>query len=248
MFLDRVAAGDGRWQWGEEAPGRSAEPPIVAGARDGRHRQRPDGRDDRLRVLFRRLRDPIDPRPLESAPAMPLLPAPFNPMLRLWFACLIFFFAGVAGTARAAVVEIGMPAPALAGTLISGERFDLADLRGKIVLVNFYSSYCKGCAYEIGMLETYRDEHQKEGFEVLMLGVDPVADKARVARMLGTYNLQGAMVDELDQCGFERRYPTPTAFVIDREGVVRDKLWGSKTLPRLRQLLAPYLTSTKPTQ
>ena len=143
--------------------------------------------------------------------------------------------------AGAAPVEIGQPAPALRGTLVSGDHFDLTDYRGKVVLVNFYSSFCKSCAYEIGNLETYRDDHRDEGFEILMLGVDRLQDKSRVARMLGTYNLQGAMVDELEECGFERRYPTPTSFIIDRDGVVRDKASGSKTLPRLRELIAPHL-------
>lgn len=151
-----------------------------------------------------------------------------------------FVLAAVSGPCLAAV-ELDAPAPALRGTLVSGDRFDLADYRGKVVLINFYSSYCKGCAYEIGSLETFRDDHRDEGFEVLVLGVDRPADKGRVARMLGIYNLQGAMVDELDECGFERRYPTPTAFVVDREGVVREKLSGAKSLPRMRELLAPYL-------
>lgn len=151
-----------------------------------------------------------------------------------------FVLAAVSGPCLAAV-ELDAPAPALRGTLVSGDRFDLADYRGKVVLINFYSSYCKGCAYEIGSLETFRDDHRDEGFEVLVLGVDRPADKGRVARMLGIYNLQGAMVDELDECGFERRYPTPTAFVVDREGVVREKLSGAKSLPRMRELLAPHL-------
>lgn len=141
----------------------------------------------------------------------------------------------------AAAVEMGEPAPPLKGTLVSGETFDLADYRGKVVLVNFFSSYCKGCAYEIGSLETFRDDFKDRGFEILVIGVDRPVDKARVARMLGTYNLQGAMASDLDECGFERSYPTPTAFVVDRDGVVREKLWGAKTLPRLRELLSPYL-------
>lgn len=143
--------------------------------------------------------------------------------------------------ALAAVVEIDQPAPPLKGTLVSGDRFDLADYKGKVVLVNFYSSYCKGCAYEIGTLETYRDDMKDRGFDILMIGVDRAEDKARVARMLGIYNLQGAMASDLDETGFERSYPTPTAFVIDREGIVRAKLWGAKTLPRMRELMNPFL-------
>ena len=139
-------------------------------------------------------------------------------------------------------VELGEPAPPLKGVLVSGDNFDLAEHRGKVVLVNFYSSYCRQCALEIGTIEVAMETYGPRGLVVIMLGVDKLEDKGRVARMLGIYNLQGGMVDELTECGFERRYPTPTAFLIDREGIVREKLWGVKSPPRMRDLLAPYFT------
>lgn len=144
-------------------------------------------------------------------------------------------------TLAVAVVEIDQPAPPLRGTLVSGDKFDLADYRGKVVLVNFYSSYCRFCALEIGTLETFHDDLKDRGFEVIVIGVDALEDKGRVARMLGIYNLQGAMADELDETGFERRYPTPTAYLIDRDGIVRSKTTGPKTTSRMRELLGPYL-------
>ncbi|MDX2093223.1 MAG: TlpA disulfide reductase family protein, partial [Kofleriaceae bacterium] len=149
-------------------------------------------------------------------------------------------FVLVALEARA-IVEIDQPAPALKGTLLSGDKFDLAAYKGKVVLVNFYSSYCRHCALEIGSIETYRDDMKDRGFEVLVIAIDRATDKDRVAHALSTYNLQGAMAAELEESGFERSYPTPTAFVIDREGIVRAKLWGAKTLPRMRELMTPFL-------
>lgn len=146
----------------------------------------------------------------------------------------------LATVARADVVELDAPAPVLKGTLLSGDPFDLADWRGKVVLVNFYSSYCRLCALEIGTLESAVEEYGRRGLVVLMLGVDRMEDKARVARMLGIYNLQGAMVDELTETGFQRRYPTPTTYLIDREGIVRQRMTGAKAPPRMHALLAPY--------
>ena len=58
----------------------------------------------------------------------------------------------LAAWAAQALPLIGEPAPALKGKLFNGEELDLARMRGKVVLVNFYSSYCKFCAYEIGLL------------------------------------------------------------------------------------------------
>ena len=141
------------------------------------------------------------------------------------------------------VAEPGEPPPALKGTLFSGQAFDLAQMRGKVVLVNFYSSYCSFCAYEIGNLENFYEQHRDQGFEVIVVGIDSLEDRPRVERMLGIYGLPGVMADDLEKSGFERKYPTPTAFLIDRDGILRSQTRGAKqpfyyaekVLPLLRQ-------------
>jgi len=156
---------------------------------------------------------------------------------------LIAAFVGILlwSAVASAVPELDQPAPALKGTFFSGAALDLEKMRGKVVLVNFYSSYCKFCAYEIGNLEAFYEAHRAQGFEVIALGVDEVSDRGRVARTLDLYGLPGAMVDELQANGFGRRYPTPTAFVIDREGVLRHKQWGAKTAPYFKEVVVPLL-------
>ena len=67
-------------------------------------------------------------------------------------AALLLAWALIMSTAVQAAPQIDEPAPALRGVLFSGAEFDLARMGGKVVLVNFYSSYCKFCAYEIGLL------------------------------------------------------------------------------------------------
>jgi len=151
----------------------------------------------------------------------------------------------VCAAAAHASPELDLPAPPLRGTLFSGAAFDLEQMRGKVVLVNFYSSYCKFCAYEIGNLEAFYEAHQGEGFEVIALGVDEISDRSRVARMLGIYNLPGTMVDELQENGFGRRYPTPTAFVIDRRGIVRYRQWGAKSPHFYGEVVLPLLRSER---
>ena len=147
----------------------------------------------------------------------------------------------LAAAAAWAMPEVDQPAPALKGTLFSGKPFNLRDMRGKVVLVNFYSSYCKHCAYEIGNLETFYEQHREQGFEVVVVGVDALGDRHRVARMVALYGLQGVMADDLEESGFERRYPTPTAFVIDREGILRSRTKGSKTPHYFAEHVLPLL-------
>jgi peroxiredoxin len=158
-----------------------------------------------------------------------------------WIARLLFAAMLMFALRAHAVPEIGEPAPPLKGTLLTGEAFDLAQMRGKVVLVNFYSSYCKYCAYEIGNVETIYEKYRSAGLEVIELSVDDLADRERVQRMLNIYGLPGAMVDDLRESGFERRYPTPTAFLIDRKGILRHKQWGAKTAPYFKEVVVPLL-------
>jgi peroxiredoxin len=139
---------------------------------------------------------------------------------------------------------LGQPAPPLKGRLLSGEPFDLAQLHGKVVLVNFYSSYCKFCAYEIGNLEAYYQTNRDRGFEVIAVAVDALSDRERVARNLALYGIPGVLAEELESNGFARRYPTPTAFIVDRDGVLRHKLTGAKGPRHYQELVAPLLSET----
>jgi peroxiredoxin len=156
-------------------------------------------------------------------------------------ACLGLLLALVTVRTALALPEIDQPAPPLKGTLFSGASFDLTQMRGKVVLVNFYSSYCKFCAYEIGTLEAFYEEHREQGFEVIAVGVDAPEDRERVQRMLGIYNLPGTMAASLEESGFGRRYATPTAFVIDRAGILRHRIVGAKGPRHYQELVLPLL-------
>ena len=170
-----------------------------------------------------------------------MVPLPSKLRYELYRTCLLILLACGAGPALA-VPEIDQPAPALKGHLFSGAPFDLAQMRGKVVLVNFYSSYCSFCAYEIGLLEALYERYRADGLEVIAVGVDAPEDRARVERMLGIYNLPGTMTSELAENGFARRYPTPTAFIIDREGVLRSRITGAKRPHHYQELVIPLLS------
>ena len=140
-----------------------------------------------------------------------------------------------------AVPEIGEPAPALKGTLFSGQPFDLAAMRGKVVLINYYSSYSKQCAFEIGSVEAFLEENRDKGLVVVYIGVDRPQDRHRVERMVELYNLQGMMSNELEENGFGEKYRAPRAFVVDRQGIVRSREFGGKTPVYFQKYLAPVL-------
>ena len=145
------------------------------------------------------------------------------------------------GSANAAP-EIGEPAPALKGTLFSGKPFDLAQMRGKVVMINYYSSYAKQSAFEIGNIESFLESHQDQGLVVIFVGVDRAQDRHRVERMVNLYNLEGIMTQDLEENGFGEKYRAPRAFVIDRKGIVRSRESGGKTPHYFRKFLIPLLS------
>ncbi len=162
--------------------------------------------------------------------------------MKIFYARLALLFVTLfAALPAGAVPEIGEPAPPLKGTLFSGKRFDLAEMRGKVVLINYYSSYSKQCAFEIGSIEAFLEEHRDKGLVVVYIGVDRPQDRHRVERMVELYNLEGIMSNELEENGFGEKYRTPRAFVIDRQGIVRSREYGSKTPTYFQKYLIPVL-------
>jgi len=153
---------------------------------------------------------------------------------------LILFFALTTG-AIAGVVNVGDPAPSLKGELLSGKNFDLAEHRGQVVMINFYSSYCKSCAYEIGNIESYRESERGKQLIFIAIGVDTESDRHRVAGILGAYNLDGMMMHDIEESGFNSSYRTPTVFVIDKSGTVRLKQRGSKMLSWFTDHIDPLI-------
>ena len=68
-------------------------------------------------------------------------------------------------------VQVGKPAPDFTLTSFDGETFTLSELRGKVVVANFWASWCKPCEQEAADLETAWRAYQPGG-EVLFLGID----------------------------------------------------------------------------
>ena len=76
-------------------------------------------------------------------------------------------------------VAVGQPAPAVAGTTLDGAAFDLASLRGKPVVVNFWGPSCVPCRDEFPLLEAKQAEHAADGLTVVGVLTDDPVEPAR---------------------------------------------------------------------
>ena len=136
-------------------------------------------------------------------------------------------------------VQDRQPAPVLSGTTLEGERLDLADLRGEVVVLNFWASWCAPCRAEAPALNEVAALTDDQGVQFVGVNVKDELDSARAfdrAQEVGYPSLH-------DQPGrlllrFRKIVPQtpPTTLVLDREGRIAAFFAGQV---RISDLLGP---------
>jgi peroxiredoxin len=130
-------------------------------------------------------------------------------------------------------------APASTFTTLEGKTLALADLRGKVVLVNFWATSCPGCIKEMpGMIEAYQ-QYKDRGFEIVAVAMsyDP---PNYVASFVQTRQLPFPVA--LDVNGEHARafgnvQLTPTSFIIGKDGRILEQKLGELDFVKLKALL-----------
>jgi len=118
-------------------------------------------------------------------------------------------------------LEQGGRAPDIEARDMDGHPFHLADLRGKVVILDFWASWCEPCREAMPALDRLARRYGDRGLVVVGVNVDRSADSAR--RFLGRTRVSFRMVHDDGQAIAGRYQPPrmPSTFVIDRRGVVR---------------------------
>jgi thiol-disulfide isomerase/thioredoxin len=112
-------------------------------------------------------------------------------------------------------------------TTLDGTRLTSGSLRGKVVLVNVWATWCVPCRAEMPLLERMYERHRGEGFVLLGLSVDRAspATVRRFAEEHGvTYPIAVVGPDVVTAFGGVLGYPT--SFLIGRDGIVRHRVLG----------------------
>ncbi len=149
------------------------------------------------------------------------------------------------GGAWAAADEVGQPAPALVVRGLDGAQWDLASLRGKVVVLNLWASWCIPCRAEMPMLDTFGRQHLSDGVVVLGLSADDVHDRREVAKAMRNLNYPAALLQEAQRNGFGMPKVLPVTYVIDTQGVIRARLMPTRaglTAAQLEAAVQGWLT------
>ncbi len=138
------------------------------------------------------------------------------------------------GRTRYAPLDVGSRAPSYAAATLSGDSLRLEDLRGHVVLVNVWATWCPPCVQEMPALQRLFDRYRQQGLRVVavnvdnaMSGLDPVQlVRAFVDQKRLTFDV---VLDPENRIESVFQVPgLPMTFVLDERGRIRQKLLGGR--------------------
>jgi cytochrome c biogenesis protein CcmG/thiol:disulfide interchange protein DsbE len=135
----------------------------------------------------------------------------------------------------------GRPAPNFELTAFNGEfegqHFSLADMRGQVVVVNFWASWCVECDKEMALLEQAWHDYRDRG--VWFIGVDYLDIDSEGLAYLDRYGITYLNGPDIGSRIFQDYQCTgvPETFFIDQEGIIHHVQIGPITQPQLYELL-----------
>ena len=198
----------------------------------------------------------LDQQPVEDIGAAPAADGSALPRRRWpWLAVLLLVAAAVA-----AVLSIGFgrdptvvqtvfldrAAPALAGPTLDGPPFDIADHRGKVVVVNVWASWCTACKKEHPELEAAAQ--RLSGPDVQFVGIntqDTLPDARAFMEEMGESSYPSVRDPDGRKAVDWGIFGVPETFIIDPQGTVRAKAVGAVNEEWVVQTAAMFLPGSK---
>ena len=118
--------------------------------------------------------------------------------------------------------SVGAPAPLVEAKVLDSDRtIRVAPPLGKVVIINFWATWCGPCKSEMPLIQSYYDKHKSQGLEVLAINMDDVHELAEIRQFAKRYSFPIALKADTNFKGLGRIWRLPTTFVIDRNGILR---------------------------
>lgn len=162
---------------------------------------------------------------------------------RLGRAGALFLSAALAAGAPAATV--GKPAPKFTLTTFDREKVKLEDIRGKVVVLNYWATWCAPCKAEMPMMNAFHRENKDRGFEIYAVTTEDSVPKHQLKKLKSL--LSFPLADSLRSDGYGMiRGAVPTSYIIDRNGIVRHAKAGAFQRAEFEALILPLLAEPAP--
>ncbi len=148
--------------------------------------------------------------------------------------------AAVGGGLRVGLAD-GHQAPDFIIHTVAGEEYSLSDLRGKVVLLNFWATWCGPCLREMPELQAVYDAHRERGFEIVAINFEESAERIRAFATEQGLSFPLALDEEGD---IHERYTIvgqPRTIILDERGVILKTFHGLVIQAQLETILAEHL-------
>jgi cytochrome c-type biogenesis protein len=131
-------------------------------------------------------------------------------------------------------------APEVQFTKLDGNPLRIKDLRGRVVLLNFWATWCIPCRNEIPSLSAMQKDLEPRGLTIIGVSYDDTADlvKAFQKQIPQTYEI---VLGGRDVGSVLPASPLPTTYIIDRQGRIRQKLIGERSREDFEASIKPLL-------
>lgn len=138
----------------------------------------------------------------------------------------------------------GKPAPDFSLTTFDGQTINTADLRGKVLVINFWASWCKPCEQEAADLESAWRYYKDRG-DVVFLGIAWTDTEPNSLRYLAKFDITYPNGPDLGT-RISQRYRTtgvPETYIVDQNGILVDKkISPYESLAEILAAIDPLLT------
>ena len=113
---------------------------------------------------------------------------------------------------------------------LNGKKLDLAALRGKVVLLNFWATWCASCQLEMPRFVQWQNQYGPRGLQIIGISMDDDPELARKITAKLKLNYPVAMGDEKIGELYGGILGLPVTFLIDRNGEIREVYRGRRIL------------------
>ena len=128
---------------------------------------------------------------------------------------------------------------------INGEQFSLSDHLGKVVLLDFFATWCGPCVSEIEHLKGLYNKYPRDQFIIISIGVDPQETNNDLRNFAQQHGMEWTVARDTDQVSDKYDVsPIPHLVIVDAEGYIQHKHVGLTEESKLRSEINSLLSGT----
>ncbi|WP_010163494.1 TlpA family protein disulfide reductase [Sphingomonas sp. PAMC 26617] len=147
------------------------------------------------------------------------------------------------GLIGAKAPKVGDDAPPFVLTLVDGSKVSSDQLRGQVIVLNFWATWCGPCKAELPLLDAYYDLQKSHGLKVYAIATEDSVPISQMKKLFAQLHISPARAVKGP---YQTLGAVPTNYIIDRAGRVRYAKASAFGLDELNSELVPLLKERVP--